>query len=116
MCAESSAHERFKERCRTVGESDTMLCLKKLTPARLIRNEFYNQVAAAEDRGATAEELRTLLGKGRAKSGMFLGELPDGELEIGQVAAMISRPESVSDIFDDIISDYNRAIATMQKL
>lgn len=116
MCAESSAHERFKDRCRIVGESDTMLCLKKLTPARLIRNDFYNQVAQAEDRGASADELRTLLGKGRAKSGMFLGELPEGELEIGQVAAMINHPESVSEIFDDIIADYNRAIAKMERL
>lgn len=116
MCAESSAHERFKDRCRTVGESDTMLCLKKLTPARLIRNDFYNQVAAAEDRGATADELRALLGKGRAKSGMFLGDLPDGELEIGQVAAMINRPESVAQIFSDIIASYNRAIANLETL
>lgn len=116
MCDESSAHERFKDLCRTVGESDTMLCLKKLTPARLIRNDFYGLVAAAEDRGASAEELRTLLGKGRAKSGMFLGELPQGELEIGQVAAMINRPESVAHIFEDIIADYNRAISRMEGL
>lgn len=113
MCAESSAHDLFKERCREVDESGTMLSLKKIGPVRLIRNEFFQRVAEAEARGASADELREILGKGRAKLGMFMGDMVEGELEIGQVAAMINEPETVEHIFDEIIAEYNQTIASL---
>ena len=84
---ESSASDVFKEYCLRLNEGDTKLLLKKLAPTRLVTNSFRDAVEAAEDRGASAEELRELLGRGRAKKGIFEGDLEEGELEIGQVAA-----------------------------
>ncbi|PKO97505.1 MAG: nitronate monooxygenase [Bacteroidetes bacterium HGW-Bacteroidetes-7] len=104
LCKESSAHESFKELCRGLPEGGTRLLLKQLAPVRLVQNDFSDAVAQAETRGASAEELRDLLGKGRAKKGIFEGDLTQGELEIGQAATMIHHEESVSDIFDDLIS------------
>lgn len=88
---ESSANDIFKEYCLRLNEGDTKLLLKKLSPVRLVTNHFRDVVEAAEASGASAEELRTLLGKGRAKKGIFEGDLEEGELEIGQVAAQIGR-------------------------
>ena len=85
---EASSHLDFKKRVLETKEGDTQLSLKKLTPVRLIRNSFYDQVRAAEARGASEEELKALLGRGRAKKGMFEGDLEEGELEIGQVSAL----------------------------
>lgn len=102
LCSESSAHESFKEYCRGLPEGGTRLLLKKLAPARLVDNDFSKAVAEAENRGASAEELRELLGKGRAKRGIFEGDLSQGELEIGQAATMIRHPETVADIFADL--------------
>ncbi|HPE97902.1 MAG TPA: DUF561 domain-containing protein, partial [Chitinophagales bacterium] len=86
---ESSAHPHFKEAIVGAGEGSTELSLKQLTPVRLIKNAFYQQVKEAEERGASKEELQQLLGRGRAKKGMFEGDLEEGELEIGQVSAGI---------------------------
>ena len=83
-----------------------MLALKKLAPTRLIKNEFYDQVNTLENQGADAGTLKALLGKGRAKSGIFEGQLAEGELEIGQIASMLTREETVEEIMKDIIQDY----------
>lgn len=107
LSQESSAHSLFKEYAVNSNEGDTMLLLKKLSPTRLLHNSFFEKVHEAESRGADEQELKTLLGKGRAKKGMFEGELEEGELEIGQVAAMIKKIEPVSVIFDKLIDDYN---------
>lgn len=106
LCRESSAHHSFKEMCRGLPEGKTRLLLKKLAPVRLVENEFSKEVQEAENRGATAEELSLLLGSGRAKRGIFEGDLSGGELEIGQCSSMIKREETVRDIFDDICCDY----------
>jgi enoyl-[acyl-carrier protein] reductase II len=103
---ESSAHDAFKKRITQLNEGDTVLTLKQLTPVRLIKNEFYQQVAAAETRGASAEELQTLLGRGRAKKGIFEGDLAEGELEIGQVAASIKEIKPAADILNEIWQSY----------
>lgn len=107
-CEESSAHENFKKQVIASIEGDTVLTLKKLTPVRLIKNEFYNQVKAFEDRCATPEELNSLLGKGRAKKGIFEGDLIEGELEIGQVSANIKTIQSASHIVHEIWNEYNQ--------
>lgn len=107
---ESSAHEAFKRKIRATPEGGTMLVLKQLAPARLIKNVFYEQVKAAEERGASVEEMRELLGKGRAKAGMFEGDLERGELEIGQAASMVGREESVEEIMADLLKDYRERL------
>lgn len=106
--AESSAHDNFKQTVITANEGDTMLTLKQLTPVRLIRNKFYQQVAAAEQRGATAEELNALLGRARAKKGIFEGDLEEGELEIGQVAAAIRTVQPAATVLTTLWHDYQR--------
>ena len=88
---EASSHPVFKKAVIDAKEGDTVLTMKQLTPVRLIKNEFYQEVLQAEQRGATIEELKTLLGRGRAKKGMFEGNLREGELEIGQVSAILDR-------------------------
>lgn len=107
IATESSAHVLFKQKVLETPEGGTMLALKKLAPTRLIKNEFYEQVKKLEDEGANAESLKELLGKGRAKKGIFEGCLEEGELEIGQIASMLTREETVEDIIKDIIQDYN---------
>lgn len=104
---ESSAHHNFKKTVIEVKDGDTELTLKELTPVRLIKNDFYQQVKNAYQNKATAEELKTLLGRGRAKKGMFLGELNEGELEIGQIAGLIDQIMPAKDIVNEIISDFN---------
>ncbi|MCT4665927.1 MAG: nitronate monooxygenase [Flavobacteriales bacterium] len=103
---ESSAHENFKNAIVDAKEGDTMLMLKELTPVRLLKNPFFDQVVQAYENDSSIEELKELLGRGRAKKGMFLGDLIDGELEIGQVSASIDRVETVAEIFDDLIKNY----------
>lgn len=105
---ESSAHINFKEAIVEAKEGSTMLSLKKLSPTRLLKNDFYNNVQSAEDRGATPEELKALLGRGRAKKGMFEGDLSEGELEIGQVASSINSLKSVEEIFKTLIMEFNQ--------
>lgn len=108
MTTESSAHEDFKKLCTTLNEGDTLLSLKKVGPTRLIRNDFYQQVQQAEDRGASAEEIRAILGRGRAKKGIFEGDLQEGELEIGQNASQFKEIKPVAEVMEEIISNYRR--------
>ena len=103
---ESSASNRFKSLIVEAREGATELMMKKLTPVRLLKNQFYEEVKLAEQSGAVADELSTLLGKGRAKKGMFEGDLQEGELEIGQVSAMIDRIEPAADIVRQIWEEY----------
>lgn len=104
--AESSAHEKFKEVIVNAGEGDTLLTMKQLTPVRLVRNKFFHQVMEAEQRGAGVDEMKELLGRGRAKKGMFEGDLDEGELEIGQVAAAIRDVKPAADILYEIWDEY----------
>ena len=106
---ESSASDIFKEYCLRLNEGDTKLWLKKLAPTRLVTNSFRDRVEAAEGRGASAEELRELLGRGRAKKGIFEGDLEEGELEIGQVAALFRRRQSVDEVMKELLEGYRRA-------
>lgn len=103
---ESSAHINFKNEVLKAKEGDTMLSLKELTAVRLLKNSFYNQVVEAENRGDSIEDLKILLGRGRAKKGMFLGEVDHGELEVGQVSASINEILSVSEIIDEIMIEF----------
>ncbi|HPR29407.1 MAG TPA: DUF561 domain-containing protein, partial [Chitinophagales bacterium] len=103
---ESSAHPHFKEAIVGAGEGSTELSLKQLTPVRLIKNAFYQQVKEAEERGASKEELQQLLGRGRAKKGMFEGDLEEGELEIGQVSAGIHNILPAAAILENIWQEY----------
>ncbi len=106
---ESSAHEKFKQLCLSLEEGDTRLLLKKLSPTRLVKGTFASVVEEAEARGASEEELRALVGKGRAKKGIFEGDLEDGELEIGQVASLFRRQQTVSEVMQEIMSDFQQA-------
>ena len=108
---ESSAHQNFKKVVVDSNEGDTHLTLKEVTPVRLVKNAFYIQLKEAYERGADVEELKTLLGRGRAKKGMFEGDLIEGELEIGQIAGLIHNILPVKEIVDEIITEYKVAIA-----
>ena len=103
---ESSAHQNFKDYILHAKEGDTQLMLKEITPVRLLKNEFYNQIVSAYDKGATIEELRALLGRGRAKKGMFLGNLADGELEVGQISATMDTIKPAGEIVQEIIEEF----------
>lgn len=103
---ESSAHLNFKNKLLTMGEGETMLTLKQLTPVRMVRNKFFDQVAQAEQSGATVEELKTLLGHGRSKKGIFEGDLEEGELEIGQIASVIKSVQPAAEILHEIWNEY----------
>lgn len=103
---ESSAHDAFKQRIVETGEGDTMLALKKLAPVRLIKNAFFDHVHKVESQGMSIPELQKLLGKGRAKKGIFEGDMIEGELEIGQVATFINSIKPVKTIFEDLLTEY----------
>ena len=113
---ESSANENFKKLCTELNEGDTMLALKKLVPTRLIKNDFYRDVEAAENRGASSEELSELLGKGRAMKGIFEGDLSSGELEIGQVSCLINDIPSASEVINSMINEYNEGIKHLSSI
>ena len=113
---ESSAHAAFKERIITSVEGDTRLSLKALTPVRLLHNDFAARVQQAEARGATHEELAEMLGRGRAKKGMFEGDLSEGELEAGQVSSMIRTLKPAAEIVQEIMDDFRRSLNALQKL
>ena len=113
LSAESSAHENFKSLCLNLEEGDTRLLLKQLAPTRLVKGAFLNAVQEAELRGASVDELRALLGKGRAKKGIFEGNLEEGELEIGQIASMFRKEEPVADIMNDLVEGYRRAASRL---
>ena len=114
LAKESSAAEAFKRRCIATEEGDTMLCLKKIAPSRLVKNALYQQLAEAEARGAEAEELRTILGKAATKRGIFEGDVEGGELEIGQIASAVTDIHPVSVIMERLANEYNEAKARIQ--
>lgn len=113
---EASSHIEFKKAVINTVEGDTSLTMKQLTPVRLIKNKFYQQVQEAEANGATAEELKTLLGRGRAKKGMFEGNMEEGELEIGQVSALLDRILPAGEIVKNVWEEFNRALLNPVKM
>lgn len=114
LTEESSASFAFKDRCLRLNEGDTILTLKQLSPTRLVKNDFYKHIEEAEKRGASVDELRDLLGRGRAKLGIFEGDLFEGELEIGQAASMIKHLQPVSEVMKELVEDYNTALRRIQ--
>ena len=114
LTKESSAHENFKKLCLNLKEGDTKLLLKKLSPARLVIGDFATAVEEAEVRGAAVEELRELLGKGRAKKGIFEGDLKEGELEIGQVASLFWEELSVEEVMKELIRDFKLSLENVK--
>lgn len=113
---ESSAHENFKNKIVEISEGQTQLSMKKLVPVRLIKNEFYQKVAEAEERGAARHELAEILGRARAKKGMFEGDMVEGELEIGQVSGLIHDILPAHKIVDNILHEYRIAQAEVSNL
>lgn len=113
---ESSAHQAFKQAIVEAKEGDTKLVLKKLVPTRLLNNAFYKKVWEQENLGASPEKLSQLLGKGRAKEGMFLGNMEEGELEIGQVSAMIGEVKSVNEVIKKMIEEFYLSMDNLQKI
>lgn len=111
---ESSAHQNFKDVVVNAQEGDTQLTLKELTPVRLVKNEFYQQLEKAYENCATTEELTQILGRGRAKKGMFEGDLVDGELEIGQVASLIDEIIPAAEVVKEIMTEYQLARQELQ--
>lgn len=114
LTEESSAHENFKQLCLNLNEGDTKLLLKKLSPTRLVKGEFTTAVEEAEARGASVEEMKELLGKGRAKKGIFEGNLQEGELEIGQVASLFREMQTVSEVMKEIMEDFRKGMEKIQ--
>lgn len=113
LTAESSAHDNFKQLCLNLSEGDTKLLLKKLAPTRLAKGVFKTAVEEAEARGNSADEMRALLGKGRAKKGIFEGNLEEGELEIGQVAALLRREETAAEAIHDIMTGFRERLDSL---
>lgn len=116
LSAESSASEAFKRLCTGLREGDTMLALKKLSPTRLVKNDFYQLIEAAENRCASAEELLELIGRGRPRQGIFEGDLIQGELEIGQIASLIRDLPAAGDIVREVVDGYNEGIGHLNEL
>ncbi len=117
VCSEeASSHNNFKEAVMQAAEGDTMLSMKKTVPVRLLKNKFFDEVKAAELRGASPEELQQLLGKGRAKKGMFEGNMDEGELEIGQSAYLVNNIQPAAAIVDEIWSGFCNARQNPLKL
>lgn len=112
---EASSHPGFKQAVIDAKEGDTMLAMKKLTPVRLLKNAFFNSVKEAEDNGADPEVLKVLLGRARAKAGMFEGNLEEGELEIGQVSALIHTLTPAGDIVSQIWDEFNQTIRHLNR-
>ena len=108
LSRESSASDEFKAYCLSLGENDTMLALKKLAPSRLAKNALFDRIKEAEDKGASAEELRAILGQKSTRRGIFEGDVVNGEIEIGQAVAGITEIRSVAEIMRDIIAGYDR--------
>lgn len=111
LSEESAAHPAFKNYCLTLGEGDTMLLYKKVSPTRLVKGAYFDLIKAAEDRGASADELRGIKGVGRAREGMALGNLSDGELEIGQAASQITAIRPASAILSEVVSDFHSTLS-----
>ncbi|MDX2195291.1 MAG: nitronate monooxygenase [Cytophagales bacterium] len=106
VCEESSAHEIFKQKILSANEGETALVLKKITPVRVIKNIFYDTVKMAEDNGASVDELKEILGKGRSRAGIFEGDLESGELEIGQCSASVQKILSAKDTLFEIWNEF----------
>lgn len=113
LTTESSASDAFKERCLSLGEGETVLSLKKVSPTRLIKNNFYEEVKEMEDRGASADEIREHLGRGRAKKGIFEGDLIEGELEIGQAASHVHEVVSAQQVVKELVDEHNETIRNL---
>ena len=113
---ESSAHINFKNAVLQAKDGATQLSLKKLTPVRLLKNTFFEQIQQAEQRGATAEELQELLGRARAKKGMFQGDLIEGELEIGQVSGAIDQIKPAAEIVQEIMEEFNAVNSSLGQI
>lgn len=113
---ESSAHINFKNSIINTKEGDTQLTLKQLTPVRLIKNKFFNEVDTAEKKGASTEELTKLLGRARAKKGMFEGDLDEGELEIGQISASIKEIKPAADIVEEIMQEFKTTLHRLSSI
>lgn len=107
---ESSAHENFKKVVVDANEGDTLLTLKELTPVRLVKNAFFEKIEIAQENGASKEEIEEILGRGRAKKGMFEGDLVEGELEIGQVSSLVTEILPAGKIIEEIIAEYKLAL------
>jgi enoyl-[acyl-carrier protein] reductase II len=112
---EASSHMNFKKAVIAATEGDTVLSMKSLTPVRLLKNRFYEQVKEAEQHGASVEELKKILGRGRSKKGMFEGDLESGELEIGQVSALLDDILPALQIVKKVIEEYNQALKNFTK-
>lgn len=106
---EASAHQAFKDMILNLEDGDTHLTLKELAPVRLIKNKFYNDLMALYAKGATPDDLKALLGRARAKRGMFEGDLVEGELEVGQIAGLIREIKPAAEIVTEMITEYNQA-------
>lgn len=115
-CEEASSHINFKRAVVYAGEGDTHLTMKKLTPVRLLKNKFYDQVIAAEMKGADADDLKQILGRARAKKGMYEGDLDEGELEIGQVSAMLHDILPASQIVENFMSEFSEGLRRLAEL
>lgn len=113
---ESSAHDHFKQRILETKEGGTQLSLKRLVPVRLIKNEFFQRVSEAEERGAPRHELAEILGKARAKKGMFEGDMVEGELEIGQVAGLIDEILPAAKILENIVNEFKTAQSEVARI
>lgn len=114
--AESSAHLNFKQAVLNVKEGDTALTLKDLTPVRLIKNPFYSRIDEAIKNGASNDDLLSILGRGRAKKGMFEGDMIEGELEIGQVASLLSEIKTSAEIVNEVMSEFYSTLESLQNL
>ena len=109
LTQESSAAQEFKNKCISLEEGDTMLCLKKISPSRLVKNNLYKTLFEAENNGASAEQLREILGKAASKRGIFEGDIDNGELEIGQIASAIKEIKSVHEVMKNLVEQYETA-------
>ena len=115
LTQESSASEAFKRRCLQLNEGDTKLLLRKLSPTRLVRGGFFDAIEAAENRGATGDELLEIIGTGKSRLGIFEGDLENGELEIGQVASLMcdSEIEPVEKVVKRLVDEYRNALSKL---
>jgi enoyl-[acyl-carrier protein] reductase II len=113
---ESSGHDKFKEAVINAKEGDTQLTLKQLTPVRLIKNEFFKKVDDSEKKGASTEELNSLLGRGRAKKGMFEGDLVEGELEIGQISGAIDSIKPAGEIVEEMVKEFKETLERLRSI
>jgi enoyl-[acyl-carrier protein] reductase II len=111
---EASCHPSFKDEVIKASEGSTVLTLKEITPVRMLKNSFFQKIAALYEKGVDVEELKTTLGRGRAKKGMFEGDLDEGELEIGQIAGLINEVIPASQIIDNFLEEYDQALKNLK--